>query len=122
LLLPTSRALERRISESSRREAGHSFLSSLLDSHLTPSIVFFRMQFAFMLFDEENTGSITRTELVRILQSNHLAKTEAEVVRKADTIMAQCKKGYDDVISFDDFVIVARKFPNILFPALQNRG
>jgi hypothetical protein len=34
-------------------------------------------------------GVITKTELLKILKSNHMASTDAEVARKADTIMAQ---------------------------------
>ena len=75
-----------------------------------------KMKFAFQLHDEENTGSITHRELVKILTSNHMAKTEAEVARKAETIIAQCDKRNDGIITYDEFVIVSRKFPNILFP------
>jgi serine/threonine-protein phosphatase 2B regulatory subunit len=45
-----------------------------------------------------------------------MAKTEAEVTRKAETIIAQCDKRNDGTITFDEFVVVSRKFPNILFP------
>ena len=38
-------------------------------------------------------------------------------MRKAETIMAQADKDGDGVVSFDEFVIVSKKFPNILFPA-----
>lgn len=74
------------------------------------------MKFAFMLCDEDSTGSITHHELVLILRANHMAKTEAEVTRKAETIIAQCDKRNDGTITFDEFVVVSRKFPNILFP------
>ena len=75
-----------------------------------------RMKFAFMLCDEDNTGSITHHELFLILRANHMAKTEAEVTRKAETIISQCDKKSDGTITFDEFVVVSRKFPNILFP------
>jgi len=80
-----------------------------------------KMKFAFMLHDEESTGSITHRELVKILRANHMAKTEAEVSRKAETIIAQCDKHNDGIITFDEFVVVSKKFPNILFPAQQIR-
>ncbi|KAL3781442.1 hypothetical protein ACHAW5_001519 [Stephanodiscus triporus] len=73
-----------------------------------------KMKFAFMLYDEENTGSITHRELVKILRANHMAKSEAEVSRKAETIIAQCDKRNDSSITFDEFVVVSKKFPNIL--------
>ena len=79
------------------------------------------MKFAFMMFDKEGTGSITHRELVKILRANHMAKTEAEVSRKAETIIAQCGKRNDGIIFFDEFVVVSKKFPNILFPAQQRR-
>ena len=43
-----------------------------------------------------------------------------EVQRKAETIMAQADKDGDGVVSFDEFVIVSKKFPNILFPAYSS--
>ena len=95
----------------------HYFACTALITNLP--LVLFRMKFAFMLHDEDNTGSITHKELVKILRANHLAQTEAEVSRKAETIIAQCDKRNDGTISYDEFVVVAKKFPNILFPAHQ---
>ena len=74
-----------------------------------------KMKFAFMMYDEESTGSITHRELVKILRANHMAKSEAEVARKAETIIASLSKN-DGTLSYDDFVVVSKKFPNILFP------
>lgn len=76
-----------------------------------------KLKFAFMAFDEDGNGVITKAELLKILKSNHMAGHDAEVARKADTIMAQADKDGDGVITFDEFVIVSKKFPNILFPA-----
>jgi len=76
-----------------------------------------KLKFAFMIFDEEGNGVITKGELTKILKANHMAQTEAEVARKAETIMAQADKDGDGVVTFDEFVIVSKKFPNILFPA-----
>eukprot|EP01039_Chlorochromonas_danica_P001951 gene1951-2129_t len=78
-----------------------------------------KLKFAFMSFDEDGNGVITKAELLKILKSNHMASHDAEVARKADTIMAQADKDGDGVITFDEFVIVSKKFPNILFPAYQ---
>ena len=72
-----------------------------------------RMKFAFLLYDEDSTGSISHRELVKILRANHMAKTEAEVSRKAETIIAQCDKRNDGIITFDEFVVVSKKFPNM---------
>lgn len=76
-----------------------------------------KLKFAFMAFDEEGNGVITKAELLKILKANHMASHDAEVARKADTIMAQADKDGDGVISFDEFVIVSKKFPNILHPS-----
>lgn len=75
-----------------------------------------KLKFAFMTFDDDGNGVITKAELLKILKANHMASNDSEVGRKADTIMAQADKDGDGVITFDEFVIVSKKFPNILFP------
>ena len=40
-----------------------------------------------MIFDEDGNGVITKAELLKMLKSNHMASHDAEVARKADTIM-----------------------------------
>ena len=57
--------------------------------------------------------------MVKILKANHMASTDKEVMRKADTIMAQADKDGDGVVDFDEFVLISKKFPNILFPAFS---
>ena len=79
-----------------------------------------KLKFAFMCFDDDGNGVITKAELLKVLKANHMASHDAEVARKADTIMAQADKDGDGVITFDEFVIVSKKFPNILFPAHQS--
>jgi serine/threonine-protein phosphatase 2B regulatory subunit len=61
-----------------------------------------KLKFAFMVFDEDGNGVITKAELVRILKANHMATSDAEVARKADTIMNQADKDGDGVITFDE--------------------
>jgi len=78
-----------------------------------------KLKFSFMVFDEDGNGVITKSELLKILKANHMAGTDSEVGRKADTIMAQADRDGDGVVSFDEFVIVSKKFPNILFPAMN---
>eukprot|EP00968_Pinguiococcus_pyrenoidosus_P021473 scaffold2801_cov266-Pinguiococcus_pyrenoidosus.AAC.2 len=48
-----------------------------------------KLKFAFMLFDEDGNGVITKPELIKILKANHMAGSNAEVARKAETIMTQ---------------------------------
>lgn len=76
-----------------------------------------KLKFAFMVFDEDGNGMITKEELTKILKANHMASSDAEVARKAETILTQADKDGDGVVTFDEFVIVSKKFPNILFPA-----
>jgi len=76
-----------------------------------------KLKFAFMVFDEDGNGVITKQELLKILKANHMASSDKEVIRKAETIMMQADKDGDGVINFDEFVVVSKKFPNILFPA-----
>jgi len=76
-----------------------------------------KLKFAFMLFDEDGNGVITKSELIKILKANHMAGSDAEVARKAETIMTQADKDGDGVVTFDEFVVVSKKFPNVLFPA-----
>jgi len=80
-----------------------------------------KLKFAFMIFDNDGNGVITKAELLSILKANHMASSDSEVARKADTILAQADKDGDGVITFDEFVIVSKKFPNILFPAYQSK-
>lgn len=78
-----------------------------------------KLQFAFAVFDADNSGSISKEELTKILVANHLASSQEEVRRKADTIMMQADKDGNGVITFDEFVAVSKKFPNILYPAFS---
>ncbi len=48
-----------------------------------------KLKFAFMVFDEDGNGVITKQELLKILKANHMASADSEVLRKAETIMLQ---------------------------------
>ena len=78
-----------------------------------------KLKFAFSVFDENGDGVITRDELVKILKANHMASNPNEVLKKAETILAQADKDGDGVINFDEFVIVSKRFPNILYPSVR---
>lgn len=58
-------------------------------------------------------------ELIKILKANHMASSDKEVVKKAETILAQADKDGDGVINFDEFVLVSKRFPNILYPSVS---
>jgi hypothetical protein len=42
--------------------------------------------------------------------------SEAAVLKKAKTIMKQADKDGDNEINYEEFQVIAQKFPNILFP------
>lgn len=76
-----------------------------------------KTHFAFHLFDVDRSGQIDENELIAILKANHLASDETSVQRKARTILKQADKDGDGEVSLEEFVVIAQKFPNILFPA-----
>ncbi len=75
-----------------------------------------RIRFIFVMFDEEKTGFIALAEIEQILRGNHIASI-ASVQRKAQTIMKQTGNNTNS-ITLNEFIIVTKKFPNILFPAV----
>jgi len=60
---------------------------------------------------------VTKDELTKILRANHMAGSDKEVAKKAETILMQADADGDGVVSWDEFQIVAKRFPNILFPS-----
>ena len=46
-----------------------------------------KVKFCFMLYDADRNGFITEEELIQVLKANHMATNEAQVIRKAKTIM-----------------------------------
>ncbi len=75
-----------------------------------------KLRFAFECFAQGNQ-TIVKDELVRILMANHMAVSEKEVLKKAETVLAQADQDGDGVITLDEFNLVAKRFPNILFAA-----
>ena len=45
--------------------------------------------------------------------------SEKQLNRKVEWLMKQCDTDGDGQISFDEFVILSKKFPNIVFPAFS---
>ena len=76
-----------------------------------------RIKFSFHMFDESKTGYITQKEVEEILRGNHMISL-ASVQRKAETIMKQAKGNAQGAITLNEFVVVSKKFPNILLPAV----
>lgn len=76
-----------------------------------------RVRFSFTMFDEGKSGYITQKEVEEILRGNHMISLTS-VQRKADTIMKQAKSNSAKAITESEFVIVSKKFPNILLPSM----
>lgn len=74
-----------------------------------------RVKFSFEMFDETKSGFITRKEIEEILRGNHMLSINS-VKRKAETIMRQAHTDENGQLTLKEFLIVSKKFPNILFP------
>jgi Ca2+-binding EF-hand superfamily protein len=77
-----------------------------------------RVKFCFDVFDDDHNGFITEDELVNILKANHMT-TEAQVKKKAQTILKQADDNGDGKMSLEEFHVIAKKFPNLLFPSFD---
>jgi len=78
-----------------------------------------KAKFAFRLFDVDGNNRISLSELLKILKMSYLASTEKQVQRKAESIMRHSDIDKDGSIGFGEFVAIARKLPNLLFPSLK---
>lgn len=75
-----------------------------------------RIRLSFEMFDESKTGFIGQKEVEEILRGNHMLSI-ASVKKKAETVMRQARAANTSgAITLKEFLIVAQKFPNILFP------
>lgn len=75
-----------------------------------------RVKFSFEMFDETKSGFITQKEIEEILRGNHILSLNS-VRRKAETIMRQAHTNESGAITLKEFIIISKKFPNILYPA-----
>lgn len=56
---------------------------------------------------------IHQNELVAVLKANHLSSAKA-VGKKAQTIMRQADADGSGTLTLDEFIVVAKKFPNLV--------
>ena len=80
-----------------------------------------RIKFIFELFDEDRSGFLSSAELLSVLKANHM-QSEKAVKQKANTIMKHADRDGSGTLSQEEFVVVAAKFPNILFPTVSTDG
>ncbi|CAK4631708.1 hypothetical protein LEN26_014820 [Aphanomyces euteiches] len=74
-----------------------------------------KAQFCFEIFDDDHNGFITEDELVNILRATHMT-TAANVQMKAQTVLKQADADGDHKINLEEFHVMAKKFPNLIFP------
>ncbi|CAN0138037.1 unnamed protein product, partial [Laminaria digitata] len=56
---------------------------------------------------------LVQAELVSVLKANHLSSAKA-VANKASTIMRQADADGSGTLTSDEFLVVAKKFPNLV--------
>jgi len=78
-----------------------------------------KLKYAFQVFDVNGDGVITRDELIKILKANHHSSNAGDVQRKADTIMSQADADGDGVMNYEEFLVVNKKFPSVMYPAMK---
>lgn len=74
-----------------------------------------RMRFIFDMYDEDRSGFLSMAELIEVLKANHMQTAKA-VIKKANTIMRQVDSDGSGTLSYDEFVVMCKKFPNLCFP------
>lgn len=77
-----------------------------------------RLLFTFKMFDEAKSGYISLNEVREVLIGNHMM-SEQMVERKAQTIMRQAVANTSNTITQNEFLVVSKKFPNIILPSIQ---
>ena len=75
-----------------------------------------KVKFAFQVFDLDGSGTIEADELKKIVKATNMASAK-QLDRKTEWLMKQCDTDEDGNISYEEFVNLAKKFPNIVFPA-----
>jgi Ca2+-binding EF-hand superfamily protein len=77
-----------------------------------------KIKFAFSVCDPQKRGFISRADLTDILRATLLTLPEQEIQRRAALLIAASLSS-DARIEFSQFIAVAKKFPNVIFPTLR---
>lgn len=80
-----------------------------------------KIQFAFSVYDLDGSGFIDASELRKIIRATNMS-SEKQIERKVEWLMRQCDTDGDANISYEEFTQLAKKFPNIVFPAYNLAG
>jgi len=75
-----------------------------------------KVTFAFQVFDLDCSGAINASGLKKIVKATNMASAK-QLDRKMHWLMKQCDADGVGNISYEEFVNLAKKFPNIVFPA-----
>ncbi len=75
-----------------------------------------KVTFAFQVFDLDCSGAINASGLKKIVKATNMASAK-QLDRKMHWLMKQCDADGDGNISYEEFVNLAKKFPNIVVPA-----
>lgn len=77
-----------------------------------------RLPLTFQMYDEDKTGYISIKEIRLMLQGNHMISL-ASIEKKAQTMMRQAVANESNAITLKEFLVVTKKFPNIIIPNLN---
>ena len=77
-----------------------------------------KVRFAFQVFDLDGSGFIDMEELRKIVRATNLT-SDKQLDRKVRWLMSQVDVNGDGQISFEEFQDMARRFPNVVFPAFS---
>lgn len=82
-----------------------------------------KLKFAFMMFDEDSSGYIERDELLRMMQASFVVEgySQAELEDKADQVFEFLNLPRDGVVSYDDFLQLAKAQTGMIYPIEEQR-
>mmetsp|Transcript_1536 Transcript_1536/g.2338 ORF Transcript_1536/g.2338 Transcript_1536/m.2338 type:complete len:297 (+) Transcript_1536:17-907(+) len=73
-------------------------------------------KFVFTVYDPDKHGFLSSAKVLQILKASHFCP-ESQVFPKAKWIMGHTDAHGTDRVSYEEFVTLATKFPNLLFPS-----
>lgn len=75
-----------------------------------------KLNFAYNLFDEEDSRVITYLEVKKILIANYFACSYEEIENKAIIIFKEAKSSQAGEVSYDDYCSISKKNMALFFP------